>query len=76
MTEPTATPLPGYRPADVSPSATGGYSIFEIDRAGLPVARQDILCSNDAQALAMAHERTDNHATEVWQGERKIGFVE
>ncbi len=48
------------------------YRAYLIDRDGHIIHRVDIVCDNEADALARAELLVDGHDIELWDGARKI----
>lgn len=48
------------------------YYLYFVGPAGRFVARDDISAANDAQAIALAEQRSDGRAMELWLGPRRV----
>jgi len=48
------------------------YRAYLIGPDGHMVGREDLICSNDAEAIEQATGFTDKHEVEVWNGPRLV----
>ncbi|UGY25476.1 MULTISPECIES: hypothetical protein [Bradyrhizobium] len=48
------------------------YRAYFVGTDGHIIGREDLICAGDAEAIELATKLTDEHAVEVWDGDRLV----